>query len=91
MLNSKKTLKNLHEKFPNLSLDDLFIILDCYIEEETFNINSPYIYYKDTFPKDWTVTCDYPKNSVADQISTKLNHNITYDNNSTFSSRASGH
>lgn len=89
MLNSKKTLKNLHEKFPNLSLDDLFIILDCYIEEESFNINSPYIYYKDTFPKDWTITCDYPKGSVADQISTKLNHNITYDNNSTFASRTS--
>ena len=88
MLNSKKTLKNLHEKFPNLSLDDLFVILDCYIEEP---FNSPYIYYKDTFPKDWTVTCNYPKDSVADQISTKLNHNITYDNNSTFSSRRDGY
>lgn len=89
MLNSKKTLKNLHEKFPNLSLDDLFIILDCYIEEESFNINSPYIYYKDTFPKDWTVTCDYPKNSVADQISTKLKGGITYDTKSRYTSGTS--
>lgn len=88
MLNSKKTLKNLHEKFPDLSIDDLFVILDCYIEEEPFKINNPYI-YKDTFPKDWTITCNVPKQSFADQIS-KLNYNITYDNNSTFSSGTSG-
>ena len=79
MLNSQKTLKNLHEKFPNLSLDDLFVILDCYIEIEPFNINSPYI-IKDTFPKDWAITCSYPKQSFADQISNKLNGCITYAN-----------
>lgn len=89
MLNSKETLKNLHEKFPNLSLDDLFVILDCYIEEP-FNINSPYIYYKDIFPKDWTVTCNYPKGSVADQISNKLNGGITYAD-STHTSKTSGY
>lgn len=26
----KQTLKNLHRKFPEMSLDDLFAILDCY-------------------------------------------------------------
>lgn len=88
MLNSKKTLKNLHEKFPDLSIDDLFIILDCYIEEEPFNINSPYI-YKDTFPKDWTITCNYPKGSLADQISNKLNGGIIYDTNSRYASGTS--
>ena len=36
MLNSKETLKNLHKKFPQLSLDDLFDVLDCYVEEYTF-------------------------------------------------------
>ena len=85
MLNLKITLKNLHKKFPNLSLDELFDIVDCYVEVESFN--SPYI-IKDTFPKDWTITCDYPKGSVADQISNKLNGGITYAD-STHTSRAS--
>ena len=33
MINTKETLKRLHSKFPLLSLDDLFEILDCYVEE----------------------------------------------------------
>ena len=33
MINTKETLKKLHSKFPLLSLDDLFEILDCYVEE----------------------------------------------------------
>lgn len=32
MINTKETLKKLHTKFPALSLDDLFAILDCYTE-----------------------------------------------------------
>lgn len=34
MINTKETLKKLHSKFPLLSLDDLFEILDCYVEEK---------------------------------------------------------
>lgn len=30
----KQTLKNLHRKFPEMSLDDLFAILDCYSNYE---------------------------------------------------------
>lgn len=37
MLNVKQTLKNLHKKLPTLSLDDLFEVLDCYVEEYTIN------------------------------------------------------
>lgn len=33
MLNIKQTLKNLHKKFPMMSLDELFELLDCYVEE----------------------------------------------------------
>ena len=33
MLNTKETLKKLHAKFPLLTLDELFDILDCYVEE----------------------------------------------------------
>lgn len=33
MIDTKETLKKLHNKFPALSLDDLFTILDCYTEQ----------------------------------------------------------
>ena len=33
MINTKATLKKLHSAFPLLSLDELFKILDCYVEE----------------------------------------------------------
>lgn len=33
MINTKETLKKLHSRFPLMSLDDLFAILDCYVEE----------------------------------------------------------
>lgn len=32
MMDVKETLKKLHKKFPLLSLDELFDILDCYTE-----------------------------------------------------------
>ena len=41
MLNSKETLKKLHKKFPQMSLDDLFDALDCYVEEYNF-FTKPY-------------------------------------------------
>ena len=86
MMNLKETLKNLHKKFPNLTLDELFDIVDCYVEE--IHIANPYKdYMKDNF-KDWTVTCNYPKGSVADQIS-KLNGGITYDADSRYASGTS--
>ena len=46
MLNVKQTLKNLHKKFPTLGLDELFEVLDCYVEEYTLNT-------KDWGPKIW--------------------------------------
>ena len=38
-MNTKETLRKLHQKFPNLSLDDLFVILDCYTEDIKYNWN----------------------------------------------------
>lgn len=32
MINTKQTLINLHERFPNMSLDDLFAILECIVD-----------------------------------------------------------
>lgn len=36
MMNVKETLKRLHKKFPMMGLDELFDVLDCYIEESYF-------------------------------------------------------
>lgn len=37
MIDSRLTLSKLHSKFPNLPLDDLFEILDCYTEVITYD------------------------------------------------------
>ena len=34
-MNVKETLKRLHKRLPTLSLDELFELLDCYVEEFT--------------------------------------------------------
>ena len=52
MLDSKQTLINLHTKFPNLSLDDLFEILDCYVEQYY-----PYNFSYDFEPHTYEITC----------------------------------
>ena len=57
MLNTKQTLKNLHKKFPMMSLDELFEVLDCYVEESYLKTtpcnwnDKPTII--DTMPKIW--------------------------------------
>lgn len=40
MINVKETLKKLHKKFPVMNLDDLFEILDCYVEQSQFTYPS---------------------------------------------------
>lgn len=45
-MNSKETLKKLHKRFPLMTLDELFDILDCYVE--TPSLTSPWwdkVYY----------------------------------------------
>ncbi len=37
MMNVKETLKRLHKRLPTLSLDELFELLDCYVEESVFS------------------------------------------------------
>lgn len=41
-INIKETLKKLHESFPNLNLDELFVILDCVVltTRTTFHENT---------------------------------------------------
>ena len=40
MMNVKETLKRLHKRLPTLSLDELFELLDCYVEE--FKLSDPF-------------------------------------------------
>ena len=37
MMNVKETLKRLHKRLPTLSLDELFELLDCYVEQCTLS------------------------------------------------------
>ena len=37
MMNVKETLKKLHKRLPTLSLDELFELLDCYVEQSTLS------------------------------------------------------
>ena len=37
MMNVKETLKRLHKRLPTLSHDELFELLDCYVEEIDFS------------------------------------------------------
>lgn len=37
MMNVKETLKRLHKKFPMMGLDELFDVLDCYVEEVNYS------------------------------------------------------
>jgi hypothetical protein len=41
MIDSRLTLSKLHSKFPNLTLDELFEILDCYTEMVTYDLKWP--------------------------------------------------
>ena len=65
MINTKQTLKNLHKKFPMMSLDELFEVLDCYVEESYFKTNPGTWSDKtviDTLPKIWY---DNPITSIS--------------------------
>ena len=48
MIDSRLTLSKLHSKFPNLTLDDLFEILDCYTEVITYDWSKWPTYNKST-------------------------------------------
>ena len=51
MIDSRLTLSKLHSKFPNLTLDELFEILDCYTEMVTYDLKWPT--YRDKSTTTW--------------------------------------
>ena len=77
-MNTKETLKRLHKKFPMMGLDELFEILDCYVEE--YKIAEPKIWYStvDTMP---LKTNGVEFNKVS--CSTSNTSNRKYDGNTT--------
>ena len=81
-MNVKETLKRLHKKFPMMGLDELFDILDCYIEEYT--ITDSKIWYNDykidTMPLK-TNGITFNKNSISCSTSNKIDK--MYDGNTT--------
>ena len=50
MMNVKETLKRLHKRLPTLSLDELFELLDCYVEQSTLST------FQNWEPKVWYST-----------------------------------
>lgn len=57
MINARLTLASLHEKFPDLSLDDLFAILDAIVEFPEYKISSTPIDTTRWF--DTNITCNH--------------------------------
>ena len=84
MLNVKQTLKNLHKKFPTLGLDELFEVLDCYVEEYTIKDWEPnkiwYDYKIDTMPLK-TNGIEINNDSISCSTSNKIDRK--YDGNTT--------
>lgn len=49
MMNVKETLRKLHKKYPRLSLEDLFGMLDCYVEQVDYCKSNPITAYYGDF------------------------------------------
>ena len=71
MVDIKRTLKALHKKFPLMSLDELFTIIDCYVEESPFaTINTiPQVYYTNETPANTSTTIDTVYGTLSAQTS----------------------
>lgn len=70
MINVKNTLKALHQKFPTLSLDDLFTILDCISETPDHNLFNKYDGIKTYFSEPSTIL-ESPQNYVTTVTNSK--------------------
>lgn len=78
-MNVKETLKRLHKKFPMMNLDELFDILDCYVEE--YAITDQKIWYNNYTMPLKTNGIEFNKNSISCSTSNKTD--IKYDGNIT--------
>ena len=70
MIDVRKTLRALHKKFPLMSLDELFTIIDCYVEELSLtSTNIPQVYYTDKIPANASTTIDTVYGTLSAQTS----------------------
>ena len=46
MIDVKSTLKNLNGEFPDMTIDDLFRVLECFKEDYTSVMDKPHYNYK---------------------------------------------
>lgn len=65
MMNVKETLRRLHKKYPTLSLDELFEMLDCYVEQ---------INYSNYFKPITSFHENLTTNSTEDSLQLKASH-----------------
>lgn len=65
MMNVKETLRRLHKKYPTLSLDELFEMLDCYVEQINYNNYCKPI---------TTLYGDFTTNTTESSLQLKANH-----------------
>lgn len=72
MMNVKETLKRLHKRLPTLSLDELFELLDCYVEELTFSFKPE---DRKLWESPWSTSVTY--NAVKSDPSYNLTTNCT--------------
>ena len=81
MINTKATLKNLHKKFPLLSLDDLFNVLDCIVEDPYLKTNSDWWWNNPTITTTYNGTAqnciNEPKLSGSITAKTTDNSNLS--------------
>lgn len=93
MMNVKETLKRLHKKFPMMGLDELFDVLDCYVENNiTIDSWQPKTWYSNTIDCSKTNGIEKAINKIDSREATSaiykvedgivtLNGNKYYDGN----------
>lgn len=80
MIDVKRTLKALHKKFPLMSLDELFTIIDCYVEDSPFATitNIPQVVsYTDKIPANTNATIDTVYGTLSAQTSEYIDEHFT--------------
>lgn len=83
MMNVKETLKRLHKKFPMMGLDELFDVLDCYIDDPVtrnwLDYGKPKIWYTDNTAPLKTNGIEFNKNNITcsnDGVANSITGNI---------------
>lgn len=76
MMDIKETLKRLHKKFPNKTLDELFDILDCYVETPIYNTKD--FWTTDKLYTDRIYFNDSKTNEKYGSITTTTTHGSEY-------------